>query len=466
MSLPTRSRGRLAAAALLLAGLAPRAGAQPPAPPDSARRDSVRVDSARAAGDSLAERLARAEAAIALLRRQLGEVAEGGARARSRARLEFRATLLTNAFHTSRRVNVADVPLFALPPADARPPRGVLGASLRQSRVGAAATIDDVLGATLDAVVDVDFFGGTSGGPADRRLFPEPRLRVANARLAWARTELLVGSETPLVSDLDPISAAAVGIPDFTAAGNLWNWLPQVRVTRDVGPARGAVRWAVQGAVLAPVLGASFPGEPDAADAAERARRPFLQARVRARWGGDPVERDLPPLGDVIGRGGEIGVGAHRGWADVGGGAIRASRALTADARVALARTVELRGEAYAYGRLLRGLGGGAIGQVFGRPAPGAPAGTVGAPLRDAAAWGQLNWRAHPTLVAGAGCGVNAVRPEDLPVRRRNAACAAHAQWRPVQPLLVGLEWRRLRTRYDAATYRASHLNLALGVEL
>ncbi|MDF1506315.1 hypothetical protein PYV61_25390, partial [Roseisolibacter sp. H3M3-2] len=410
--------------------------------PDGVRADSAAPDSA-ARADSLAALLARAEAAIELLRRQLGEVAEGSARTRSRARLELYATVLTNAFYTSGRTNVVDVPQIALPPAATPSRDGVLGATVRQSRVGAAAAITDVLGGDLDAVIDVDFFGGAQGGPADRRLFPEPRLRIAHARLAWARTELLVGSETPLVSDLDPMSVAAVGIPDFSGAGNLWNWLPQARVTRTLG---------------AP---APRPAPPTA-----RARRPFLQARLRARWGTPADERDLPGLGAALSRGGEVAVGAHRGWVDAGNGALRASRALTAGARAALGDGVELRGEAYAFGRLLRGLGGGAIGQVFGRPPAGSPAGAVGAPLRDAAAWGQLNWRAHPTLLSGAGCGVNAVAPEELPARRRNVGCAAHLAWRPVQPLLVGAEWRRLRTRYDGVTYGAHHLNLALGVEL
>ncbi|MGZ9247770.1 MAG: hypothetical protein ACXW61_18440, partial [Gemmatirosa sp.] len=143
-----------------------------------------------------------------------------------------------------------------------------------------------------------------------------------------------------------------------------------------------------------------------------------------------------------------------------------ASRAVTVDARVTLARGLELRGEGYAGGQLVRGLGGGAIGQAFGRAAAGAPPGALGPPLRDAAGWAQLNWQPHPVLIGGAGCGVNAVDGDDRPVRQRNAVCAAHVAWRPVQPLLVGLEWRRLRTRYDVGAFVAHHLNLALGVEL
>jgi hypothetical protein len=322
------------------------------------------------------------------------------------------------------------------------------------------------MGGTFDAGIDVDFFGGVQTGAGDRRLFPEPRLRTARARLLWARTELLVGSETPLVSDLDPISVASVGTPNFSAAGNLWNWLAQVRVSRELTDSAAPLRVALQGAVLAPYANAQVAGEPDAVDAAERSRRPFVEGRVRGRWGGAAAQHDLPALTELLDGGGEIGVGVHRGWVDVGGGVLRASRAFTVDARVTLAPGVELRGEGYAGGQLVRGLGGGGIGQAFGRAAPGAPPGALGAPLRDDAGWAQLNWQPHPVLMGGGGCGINAVRAEDRAVRQRNAVCAAHVAWRPVQPLLVGFEWRRLRTRYDAGSFVAHHLNLALGVEL
>ena len=44
--------------------------------------------------------------------------------------------------------------------------------------------------------------------------------------------------------------------------------------------------------------------------------------------------------------------------------------------------------------------------------------------------------------------------------------CAAHAEWRPVQPLVIGAEYRQIGTRYPAGTYGARHVNLIFGVEL
>ncbi len=460
-----RAARRLAAAILLpLLAATPRdATAQSRPRPDSLPADSL-------SADSLAARLRRAEAAIELLRGQLAQESESAVRASSRLRVELSARVLTNAFATSGRVNAVDVPQVALPPAAgaASGTDRALGATVRQTRLGAGLVAHDVLGAAFAADVDLDFAGGPQAAPGDRRLFPEPRLRTARARFLWARTELLVGSDTPLVSDLDPLSLASVATPGFSGAGNLWNWLPQLRLTRAIGTtavAGGRVRWAVQGALLAPFAGVQQPDEPDGVDAGERSRRPFVEGRLRARWGGAGDEPELPASDDLLRDGGEAGVGVHRGWVAASDGRLHASRAVTADVRLALGERVELRGEGYVGGRLLRGLGGGGIAQAFGRAPEGAPPGAVGAPVRDAAGWLQLNVRPHPVLLGGAGCGVDAVDVDDRPVREHNVACAAHVLWRPVSPIVAGAELRTLRTRHDGGAFRAHHFNLAFGVE-
>jgi hypothetical protein len=451
---PPRSVGGAcgAVAASLLVLLGAPLGAQT-APP---------VDSAKLSADSLAARLARAEAAIALLRQQLASEAQTAVHARSRVQMELTGRLITNAFSSSGRVNSVDVPQFVLPDVIAPAGDRALGLSLRQSRLGAVVSVDDVLGATFDGAIDMDFFGGTSAGAGDRRLFPEPRMRTAHARLRWTSTELMIGSETPLVSDLNPVSIAAVGVPGFVTAGNLWNWLPQLRLTRElfaVPVADASVRWAVQGAVLEPFTSTQPPGDPDAADAGERSGRPFLEARLRARWG-----EEVEPSDVSIAPGGEIGVGVHdgrvRALATPRDGQV--SRALTADWRFAIGRFAELRGEAYT-GRLVRGLGGGGIGQNYGRAV--APA-LLGPAVRDVAGWTQINVQPTPVLIAGAGCGVDRANGDDSPVRERNVSCAAHLLWRPVQPLVAGLEFRRMSTRYTDRSFRANHVNLAFGFEL
>jgi hypothetical protein len=435
-------------------------GAQQRPPADTARQP-IRQSTDTLALDSLRARLARAEAAIALLREQLAGESESAVHTRSRLHAELSAQVLTNGFVTLGRVNNVDNPQTVLPPlaAGATPATNdALGFTVRQTRIGAAASVADVLGGTFAGDLDLDLYGGVQNGPGDRRLFPEPRLRTARARLVWSRTELLVGSETPLISDLNPMSLAAVGIPDFSGAGNLWNWLPQVRITRELaamGPPRRSVRWAIQGAVVAPYANTVAAGEPDAVDAAERSRRPAIEARLRARWG-EEEERDITSTATIGDRGGEIGVGMHRGWVATAPGMLEVSHAVTLDAHIVPWRGLELRGEAYA-GQLLRGLGGGGIAQNFG---------SLGSPVRDVAGWAQLNVQPHPVLVTGIGCGLDLVDPDAGPTRLQNTVCAAHAAWRPMQPLVIGVEYRQLGTRFATGTNGARHVNLVLGFEL
>jgi hypothetical protein len=452
----------VALALLLLAGSAATqaTGAQQRARPDTTRQ----TQDTTAALDSLRTRLARAEAAIALLREQLAEESETAVRTNSRLRLELSAQVLTNAFATLGRVNNVDVPQTVLPPpgANATPATNdALGFTLRQTRVGAAVSVADVLGGTFAGDLDFDLYGGVQDGPGDRRLFPEPRLRTARALLIWSRTELMVGSETPLISDLNPMSLAAVGIPEFSAAGNLWNWLAQVRITRElaaVGRGSRAVRLAIQGAIVAPYANTIAAGEPDAVDAAERSRRPAIEARLRGQWGGEGRDRHRVTTGTVMigDRGGEIGVGVHRGWVATAPRTLEDSRAVSVDAQIVPVRGVELRGEAYT-GQVLRGLGGGGIAQNFG---------PLGAPVRDVAGWAQLNVQPHPVLITGVGCGVDLVDSDANPTRLQNTVCAAHVAWRPRQPLVIGLEYRQLGTRLVSGTFGARHVNVVLGFEL
>lgn len=461
LSLPVTRRERRWLLLALLVG-APAVGAQQPT------RDSLPARADSAALDSLRARLARAEADIALLREEIGGESESTVHTRSRVRVDLSVRVLMNGFATDGRVNNEDDPQLALPPTAGAPTGGALGFTLRQTRIGVATSISDVLGGLFQADVDADLYGGVQSGPGDRRLFPEPRLRTARARMSWAGTQVTFGADTPLISDLDPVSLAGVGTPDFSGAGNLWNWLPQVRVTQALGrDTTATLRWAVQGAVMSPYVAQSALGEPDAIDAGDRSRRPAFEARLRARWGDDP---DGTIADGLIARsGGEIGVGMHRGWVAMEPNEMLESHAVSVDAHAVLRPGIEVRGEAYT-GRMLRGLGGGGIAQNFGVATAAYSTGTatdsLGPPLRDVAGWAQLNVQPHPLVLGSIGCGVDLANPHDAPVRRQNTVCAVGLSWRPAQPLVFGVEYRRFGTRYSTGTYDAQHFNVALGFEL
>jgi hypothetical protein len=351
--------------------------------------------------------------------------------------VEFTGTVLLNGFYNSARTNNSDVPVFA--DTDAT---GVTGgsATMRQTRLGVFVTDPDVLGGSFSGEIDVDFFGGQQPA-AGNRTFPLLRLRRAIGTVEWTHLQLMIGQETALVSGRNPRSLAGIGVPDFAQAGNLWFWLPQVRVTAEYGY---TLRLAVQGALLAPITGAQGPVTTQP-DSGERSGRPYLEGRVRLGWG---------PTDDPS----EVAIGGHIGWLrgldSLSGDSLLASRALTFDTRLKLG-PAEILGEAFV-GQAIAGLGGGAIGQNVG---------VRGAPVRTRGGWGQLNVRPRAAWMLGGGCGIDHPKDTDVPPngRFRNFVCEGHVEWRPPGPLLFGFEFRRLQTRYQAGDFIANHFNLAAG---
>ena len=389
--------------------------------------------------DSIRQRLEDAEATLALLREQLATESAMALRTRSRVSLEFSGRALMNAFSNSSRSNNVDVPLFARPDSGTGPQGGV-AMSIRQTRVALALSVSDVAGGTFRGDLDVDFFGGqmpSSGG----RTFPLVRLRTVRGAIAWRHGEVMVGQDQPLVAGLDPVSLASIGTPGFTAAGNLWLWLPQVRATVQ---SAGRIRFGVQAAVLAPASGDANSAFDTQFDAAERTGVPSVEGQVRAQWG----EQESV---------GTVAVGVHTGRVADALGVERDSRAVTVTLRVPIGSRLELLGEAFD-GQALKGLGGGGIGQGLG---------VGGVPVRTRGGWGQLNLRASSRLLIGAGFGMDDPEDADIPVggRIRNTATEAHLHWRPSGPIVVGFEWRSIATDFTSGSRTNQHLNLAVGFE-
>jgi hypothetical protein len=355
--------------------------------------------------------------------------------------LEFTGVVLVNGFWNDNTVNNGDVPQFAVPDTATR--TGGIGGTARQSRFAVILTQPGVLGGTLTGEVDVDFYGGQLGNAG--RTFPLLRLRRLVARVNWPRGEWLVGQETHLLAEINPRSLAAVGTPGFTAAGNLWFWMPQLRGTYEIG---STVRLAAQGAVIAPMTGdpqGTFNTQPDAA---EKSGRPFLQGRLRVSWG-DPSDPS------------ELGVAGHTGWFAVTDSTLETSRAIAVSGRVR-AGIGELRGEWYT-GHGLAALGGGGIGRNFSP--------LTGAALDDRGGWVQANVRPSSTWEFGAGLGLDEPDRDELDtsdptMRLRNFVWEAHFVLQPSGPIVLGVEYRRIETEYGGTATLSvvdNHLNLQAG---
>ena len=358
--------------------------------------------------------------------------------AQAKRTVEFTGTVLMNGFYNSGRTNNSDVPTFA--EVDTI---GVTGASatVRQTRLGVFVTDPEVLGGSFSGEVDVDFYGGQLTAPGNRT-FPVLRLRRAIGTMQWTHLQVLAGQEAPLVAERNPLSLASVGVPGFTTAGNLWLWIPQIRVTAEYGY---TLRLALQGALLAPIAGGVQGPVNTQPDSGERTSRPYIEGRVRLGWG---------PTDDPS----EVAIGGHIGWVrgldSLTGDTLLTSSAFSFDTRLRFG-PVEVLGEAFV-GQAVAGLGGGGIGQNVG---------VAGAPVQSKGGWGQLNVRPRAGWMFGGGCGLD--DPDDADVlatgRFRNFVCEGHVEWRPPGPLVLGFEFRRLETRYQAGDFAVNHLNLALG---
>ncbi|CAN5689485.1 hypothetical protein BH24GEM1_BH24GEM1_19480 [soil metagenome] len=351
--------------------------------------------------------------------------------------------ILMNAFHTTDNVNNSDVPQFAVPPTPATPEASTSSATVRQSRVTVFALVPEFAGGAMSGELDVDFFGGqqpSTGG----RTFPLLRIRRAVAELAWSRVALLIGQESPPIAAVSPSSLASIGFPGFAGAGNLWLWIPQVRLSADLA-ATGDARIGAELAALAPTSGepqGTFATQPDIA---ERSGRPFLQGRLRGRWG----------EGERLG---EVSAGGHYGWILNAAGGRVPSKALVVSVWTPIGAAVELRAEGFT-GQAIAGLGGGGIGQNMVRD---------GVPVRTKGGWGQLNLRPSSQLEIGGGMGIDDPDDEDLTEmsRLRNVAAEAHLTWRR-RPAVVGLEVRHIRTRYRGPLddLTATQVNVGMGFE-
>lgn len=357
--------------------------------------------------------------------------------------VSFSATVLMNGFYTSDKTNNSDLPQFAVrqDASDSFPSEGV-GATLRQTRVQARAFAAGVLGGDFTALVDVDFFGGqqpSNGG----RTFPLLRIRRAWARMNWDRIRVMAGQEAPPIVELNPSSLASVGLSSLSSSGNLWLWIPQIRVTGDLNGGEKA-RVYIEGAILAPTgytAQGPFVTQPDRA---EQSKRPYLQSRIGVRWG-------------QSGAPGEFSVGGHLGWLSTTGDSLLDSRAAAVMLQLPLGKVLEIRGEAFT-GKAIAGLGGGAIGQNLG---------LNGMPVRTKGGWGQLLIKPTPEWELGGGYGIDDPKDADLDpttARLKNQTFEGHIHWRP-SPLILGIEYRHINTTYAAGKATAGHLNLALGAE-
>ena len=200
--------------------------------------------------------------------------------------------------------------------------------------------------------LEFDFFGTrpVDNNLSQGRVLNQPRLRFAYFQFAKKDWKITAGQDKAILAPLDPVSLSHVAIPLAATAGNLWAWLPQVRLdaTHKFGNASTLFQFGILRPSFAdPRLGdLPNPGTSlDTPGLGERATHPFYQSRVAVSY---------PLNGSNL----TVGASGHYGRERIGATRTLDSWAFAIDYAVPLHRRLTWRGENFVGSNLVPFQGG------------------------------------------------------------------------------------------------------------
>jgi hypothetical protein len=362
--------------------------------------------------------------------KRIDEQAQTKVEASQKFPIRLTGMALFNAFLNSKQNGGAEYPVVASAPG-----AGLAGATLRQTIIGleyrGPAT---VWGGNVHGSVYMDF----SAGAADSAM----RLRTGSIEIDWKNRNVMVGIEKPIFNPREPSSLAQLAVSPLAGAGNLWLWLPQVRVEQDFSVARATGLRTQLGVVqtheVGPYAGGSFTGTVEAA-------RPGLEGRFEFYHNLDD-ERRL-----------EIAPGFHSSQTHVAGTSV-ASSLFSLDWFFNPWRRLELTG-AYYHGQNVTPLGAG-YQQGFGVYYRGVE------PVHSQGGWEQVTLHLAPRLDFHLFSGQQDDRNRDLDAGRigKNLLFGGNLYYHLAPNVILGLETTQLRTLYIGQGTRINnHYDLALG---
>jgi hypothetical protein len=407
---------------------------------------------------SLEERVASLEDAAQLLGNKVDEQYQTKVESASKYKVRLSGIVLLNLFSNRGTTDNQDVPNWATPPAPFDS-KGNFGATMRQSEVGLEVFGPTLAGARTSGNLQLDFSGGfplTDNGVN----FGIARLRVASLRLDWNRTSIVAGQDNLFLSPLAPTSFASLAIPQFAYSGNLWGWIPQVRLEHRFDlPGDQSIR--VQGGILDNLTGEvpydAFNRIPQAGEASSQ---PGFGARVA--WTRRLLGRDLTL--------GAAGYYSRQNWAF--DRYVDAWAGMT-DWEIPVAPRVTLSGEFY------RGRAAGGLGAAIGRSVlfdrnPIRPDAQM-RPLDSMGGWSQIKVTATSKLEFNGAFGLDNPFAEDVRpfssvqsyfgLLSQNRSAMVNFIYRPRSNLLLSTEYRHLKTyAIDAGEWDADQVNLMMGI--
>ena len=420
-------------------------------------------DAAPAASESASEsRLTKLEEQYDLLTGKIDDQYQTKVESRSKYKVRLSGLLLMDLFSNRGRVLNSDVPGVVDDP-DPLGRSNSTGMSLRQSQVGLEVFGPEIAGARTRGDLQADFSGGfqyTPNGIA-LGLF---RLRTATAHFDWPHTSIVAGQDAPFFSALSPTSFATLAEPALAYAGNLWMWIPQIRVERRISISENS-HFVLQGGILD-----GLTGEPPVyaygrtPQAGEYSRQPGYAGRVA--WSHNVFGEPLT-----------LGAGGYYSRQNWGFGRNIDAWASTLDWSIPLGKMLGLTGEFYR-GQGLGGLGGGSYQSALFSSTPTDPASQVQA-LEALGGWAQLKVRAtskvefnfaggqdnpfaneiraYPFAQYGTGAGRTPVA--------RNQSELMNVIYRPRSDLVFSAEYGHISTYHiDNDRYTADRFSLVMGI--
>ena len=431
-----------------------------PAEPASSQVGSSRPGSSRSESSASA-RLAKLEEEYDLLTGKIDDQYQTKVDSESKYRVRLSGLALLNLFTNRGAVDNADLPGLAGPP-DAAGRTNSTALSFRQSEIGLEVFGPEVAGARARGEVHFDFAGGFPNTP-NGVAFGLMRLRTGTLRLDWAHTSLVAGQDSPFFSPLSPTSFATVAEPAFAYAGNLWTWIPQVRIEHHFATSENS-NFTLQAGILD-----GLTGEPSApwvrnAQAGEYSRQPAYASRVAWSHG-------------LFGQTMTFGAGGYYSRQNWGFGRNIDAYAGTLDWAVPFTSRLALTGEFFR-GRALGGLGGGLYQSALYNGYPSNPATSIRG-LDAIGGWSQLKFRASSKLEFNAGAGqdnpfageLRAFPYSAYPSNQQNGVVTRNQSelfnviYRPRSDLIFSAEYRHISTfEPDSTRYTAGHVNLVMGI--
>jgi hypothetical protein len=401
----------------------------------------------------LEERVSSLEESSELLTNKLDDQYQTKVEAASKYRLRLSGIVLLNLFSNRGYVDRQDVPAWAIPEIP-NVSGQTFGASMRQSEIGLEVFGPRFAGARTSGNLQLDFDGGAANVPNGVN-FGLVRLRTASLRMDWENTSIVAGQDNAFFSPLSPTSFASLALPAFSYSGNLWGWIPQVRIEHRFNLSEGQ-SITLQGGIMDNVTGELPSNFAPFAQAGESSGQPAYATRLA--WTRSIFGRPLTL--------GTAGYYSRQSWsADqrVDGWA-----AMT-DWSVPLTQRVSLTGEFYR-GRAIGGLGGG-VGRsvLFSANSDHLRA------LNSVGGWSQLRISATSKLEFNGAFGVDnpfagdvrgfPLSPSFPAPLLQNRSSLINVIYRPRSDLLFSGEYRHLRTfDIDAGSPTADQLNLIMGI--